>query len=447
MNRALYLKIGTIALLVLVLVVPFGLVADLVAERRGLRDRVVQEIAQSSTGVQRLEGIALIVPCSESFDETETLDGGRTITRTRNRSCDLYILPETLAIDAAIDTEFRYRGIYRALLYRAKLRVSGTFTLTPQAAAPDARRRWGEPRLAVGIGEIRGIRSAPQLQWNGRTVAFAAGTSKAPWARGIQAAVSANVVQGETIAFAFPLDLAGMERIEIVPAAGQLRTHLASAWPHPSFIGQHLPESRSISASGFDAQWRTTDLGTNIRQAFQRCAGGKCEDYAASAFGVAFIQTVDAYQQAYRAVRYGILIVGLTFAVFFLYEILVGSRVHPVQYALVGFALAVFFLLLIALSEHVAFALAYLIAATSCIGLVALYVRYVLGGWARAAVVGALLAVLYLAMFVVLGSEDYALLMGSLLTFAALSAFMLLTRRLDWYSLGGRGATPPAAVR
>jgi len=433
------IKAGVIVGLLLLVIVPLSMVSDLVGERRGLRDRVVQEVALSSTGVQRLDGVALIVPCTETYHETETLESGRSVTRTRTRSCDLTLLPERIALAGRIETDFRYRGIYRVLAYRSELRIEGEFRIPAAAPVPaGVNRAWETPRVVVGIAEIRGIRSTPKLEWNDAAVTFEAGTGKAPWARGIQAAVAADVVRGETVPFALALDVAGMERLEIVPAAGQVEVKLRSAWPHPSFVGRYLPESRTISAEGFDALWRTSDLGTNVRQAFQRCVQGKCEDYAGNALGVTFLQTVDVYQQAYRAVRYGLLFVLLTFSAFFLYEVLCGLRVHPVQYGLVGAALSIFFVLLIALSEHIAFVRAYAIAASACIALIGAYVRYVLGSWKRAATLTVLLAALYGAMFMVLGSEDYALLMGAFLLFAALAAFMLLTRRLDWYGVAAR---------
>jgi inner membrane protein len=156
---------------------------------------------------------------------------------------------------------------------------------------------------------------------------------------------------------------------------------------------------------------------------------------------------VDIYQKSYRAVHYGYLFVALTFALFFLYEVLAGLRVHPVQYGLVGIALTAFYVLLIALAEHIAFGWAYLAAASACVLLIGVYVRCVLGGLGRAQAMTSLMSALYASLYLVLGSEDYALLMGALLLFAVLAAFMLATRNLDWYALPGRmGALTRGAV-
>jgi inner membrane protein len=251
---------------------------------------------------------------------------------------------------------------------------------------------------------------------------------------------------GGTGKLAMKLELAGMDRLDVVPAADDAEIVLRSPWPHPSFVGRFLPETRTVSDRGFEALWRVTGLATNIRDAFQRCGEGKCEEYAASAFGVSLMPGVDVYQQSYRAVHYGLLFVVLTFALFFLYEVLAGLRVHPIQYALVGFALTAFYVLLIALAEHIAFGWAYLAAAAACVLLIGVYVRCVLGSFGRAAAMSALMCSLYGSLYMVLGSEDYALLMGALLLFAVLAAFMLATRRLDWYTLPTRLATLQQAV-
>lgn len=447
MNRALLIKIGAIVVLALMLIVPLHSVSDLVAERRALHNEVLAELARSGAGPQRIDGIALILPCTDAWEETETLDNGRIRVRQQTRPCDVHVLPERLGITGELDTELRRRGIYAGLTYRARLRMEGTFQVPVVAAPALVRRTWGSPRLVLGISDVRGIAGVPSLAWDGVKTPFAAGIGSAPWAQGIHADVAVDPTEGGPASFVLGLRLAGMDRLELVPSAGEVSMSLSSAWPHPSFVGRFSPEARTVADAGFEASWRTTDLGTGVRQAFQRCVRGKCEDYVANTMGVRLLQSVDVYQRAYRAAHYGLLFVVLTFALFFLYEVLSGLRVHPLQYALVGLALVAFFLLLLALVEHLPFAAAYLLAAAACIGLIAIYVRFVLATRARAAALAGLLCALYVALYVVLGSEDYALLMGALLLFAALAAFMLLTRRLDWYALSPPGVPAPRDMR
>src|SRR5690606_11281872 len=195
-----------------------------------------------------------------------------------------------------------------------------TCALPISTPAPPAgvRRTWGTPHVALGIADVRGIASVPVLGWNGTPSAFEAGAGRAPWIQGIHADVPVDPRLGGQASFMLELDLTGMQRLEIVPAAGEVTVSLRSSWPHPSFTGRFLPESRSTSDAGFEAAWRTSDLGTNVRQAFQRCVSAKCDEYLGTGFGVSLIQPVDVYQRAYRALHYGILFVALTFALFFL---------------------------------------------------------------------------------------------------------------------------------
>lgn len=223
---------------------------------------------------------------------------------------------------------------------------------------------------------------------------------------------------------------------------------LNSSWPHPSFVGRFLPDQTHVSAQGFTSRWRVSDLATGGDDGVlsEKLSGNSGERYAtarhvnmsglATTLGVSLLDPVDNYTQADRAVRYGFMFVLLTFGGFFLFEARKGQRIHSIQYLLVGFAVTLFFLLLVALSEHVVFAQAYLIAATACVGLLTAYGRYVLGHWGRAAVFGSAYVLFYGGMYVLLSSEDYAFLMGAWLVFGLLALAMFMTRKLDWHRFG-----------
>ena len=241
------------------------------------------------------------------------------------------------------------------------------------------------------------------------------------------------------------VELDGMERISFIPTGRETRVKLDAAWPHPSFFGKFSPQSK-ITASNFSADWQTSFFSTDAKQAYATCAnGGKCDEFTANEFGVSFIQPANLYLQLERSAKYGFLFVGLTFAAFFLFEVLKSLAVHPLQYGLVGLSLAMFFVLLVSLSEHLGFARAYALASTACVGLIVVYLSAVLGTWRRALGIGGLLAGLYGVLYMLLKSEDYALLMGSLFLFALLAAVMLATRRINWYALGRRAAPDAAA--
>jgi inner membrane protein len=211
-----------------------------------------------------------------------------------------------------------------------------------------------------------------------------------------------------------------------------------------------LPDAGTkVSRDGFAAQWRTSHFATNLSQLHQRCVQSRqCDAFNQHSLTVSFVQPVDLYQTVERSVKYGFLFIGLTFAAFFLFEVLKRLAIHPVQYALVGLALAIFFLLLISLSEHLGFAAAYLIASASCVALNGYYVAHVLKSVRRGALFGLALSALYGLLYVLLRVEDHALLMGSMLVFACVASAMVATRRVDWYTLAANpSATAPPAGR
>ena len=201
---------------------------------------------------------------------------------------------------------------------------------------------------------------------------------------------------------------------------------------------------RKLDASGFTAQWTTTFFSTNLEEALHRCEEpASCEEFTGRRLGVSFVDPVDQYLKTDRAIKYALLFITLTFAGFFLFEVLKRLSVHPVQYGLVGAALALFYLLLLSLSEHVGFAAAYLLSSAGCVGLIAFYVTHILRSLVWGLRFGCGLALLYGCLYALLSADDYALLMGSLLLFAVLAAVMTLTRNVNWSTLVARDATGP----
>ena len=310
----------------------------------------------------------------------------------------------------------------------------------------------GRAQLVLGIQDTRGIRDGVKLEWDGApTVLYPGSVDAAGTPNGIHAdlgVLSSNKTSA-TREFRIALSLLGTERLDIVPVGATTTVALSSAWPHPSFTGRILPDAgMKVSSEGFAAQWRTSHFATNLSQLHQRCVQSKqCDAFNQHSLTVSFVQPVDLYQTVERSVKYGFLFIGLTFAAFFLFEVLKRLSIHPVQYALVGLALAIFFLLLISLSEHLGFTTAYAIASASCVTLNGYYVAHVLKSIRRGALFGLALSALYGLLYVLLRMEDHALLMGSLLVFACVASAMVATRRVDWYAVAANPSLPedPAA--
>jgi inner membrane protein len=438
--RGLIYKIVTAGLLMAVLLFALGAIHNLVGERQTLRDQVVQDIARSSSYQQQLTGPVVVAPYRRVIREWQSQENStQRVLKLRTVSGQLYFLPETFKLDGEIKTELRARGIYQARLYHANNKISGVFELPANyGITEDVADYQFEPAyLAIGISDIRGIESALTLQLNGQPVKFSPGTRAELLGAGVHAPLALNTSSSSTrVEFALSLQLQGTQQFDITPVGRDTQVTLRSDWPHPGFIGDYLPAERNITDQGFSAQWQTSFFSTNLQEILSKCnPASECAELKAQHFGVSFVDPVDQYLQSERAIKYALLFIALTFASFFLFEVLRKLQIHPIQYGLVGLALAMFYLLLISLAEHIGFALAYGISATACVALLGYYIGHVLQHYLRGLGFGAALALLYGLLYGLLSAEDYALLMGALLVFALLGAVMVLTRKVNWFSL------------
>lgn len=439
---ALALKIATLAVLSLLLIIAIASIAGLVDERQSWAASVRDDIARTAYGPQTLVGPVLIVP----WERVTTLPArGTDEARTSRESGQVIVTPQMFEISAMLESDTRSRGIYDARLYNGDVSGTARFRIPPRFGLAESSEpyRFGPASLVLSVSDVRGIKRLDAAKVNNRNVDWEPGTQTWMHGGGTLMANVGTLAPGAELAVELSLRIGGMEQLSIVPVGDESRVDIESAWPHPAFVGQFLPEERSVTDEGFTARWMTTRFSTDVAgRLLKGCdQGWNCAELPT--LGVALIQPVDVYQQTERAIKYAILFIGLTFAAFFLLEVIKGLAIHPMQYLLVGSALAMFFLLLLSLAEHIDFAAAYAVAAIACVVLIAVYLQAVLGSVSGAVLSGALLGGLYGLLFLVLRSEDYALLMGSSLVFAVLGVAMLLTRRVDWYRVGER---LPAAV-
>ncbi|MGF6224547.1 cell envelope integrity protein CreD [Pseudomonas frederiksbergensis] len=447
MNRSLTLKLGAIALLILLLLIPLLMINGVIQERQQLRDGVLEDIARSSSYSQQLSGPLMVVPYRKTVRTWKTNEKtNQRYQDVREERGRLYFLPERFELDGQVQTELRARGIYEARLFHADNHISGHFSVPAQLGIKEdfADYRFDQPFLAVGISDIRGIENALKLELNGQSLDFVPGSQVRWLGEGVHVTLPAlDTRQATELAFGFDLRLQGTGQLQVLPVGKTSKVSLAANWPHPSFIGNYLPAQREITDQGFTANWQTSFFSTNLQEALNSCvSGGQCEAFSGRSFGVSFIDPVDQYLKSDRAIKYALLFIVLTFAGFFLFEVLKSLAVHPVQYALVGVALAFFYLLLLSLSEHIGFASAYLLSASGCVALIGFYVCHVLHSVRHGLSFSTGLAALYGLLYGLLSAEDYALLMGSLLLFGLLGVFMVLTRKLDWYGIGQKTAKP-----
>ncbi|RZZ83471.1 cell envelope integrity protein CreD [Pseudoxanthomonas winnipegensis] len=431
----LLLRLAIAGALVLALLIPLSMIRSLIAERTAYREQAVERVALSSAGAQRLVGPLRALPYVDVREQAWTDDTGHARTRQVRSEGTLLQAPLSLQVGGQLRPQTRRVGLFDVPTYVWNGQLSAQFSTALPPAPAGAVRRYGTPYLVLGLRDVRGLQGAPGLRVDGAALRLQPGTRAFNAHLAGVSALLPEVVDGRvpgrsvTLSFA----LAGTQALEVVPVADDSRVRLASPWPHPAFGGDFLPVQRTVGARGFDAQWAVSSLASQAQAQLQQLQsdGGTQLD----ALRVELVDPVDAYTLADRACKYGLLFVLLTFVGFGLLELVRRVRIHPLQYLLVGLALAMFFLLLFSLSEHIAFWLAYLIAAGACIGVQFVYLAGVLrspwlaGGFALA------LTALYGALYGLLMSEDNALLMGSLLLFAILAAIMWITRRIDWYAL------------
>ena len=421
MTLAAATKTIVIGLLALVLLVPVLMIQGLISERQARRNEAVTNIAEGWGKRQSLAGPYLFVPYERHWTEIrrETVDGRlREVRNDRSESKVLRV--PAAAVAWTIDTEVSEKayGIYKARLYTAKLRARGSIDVAPRARFEDStsRYKWGTARLVLGVSDPLGIRAASG------SYDFSPGSGDAARPGGLHALLP-DFQFGQLLPFAIDLELGGSEAFSLAPLGADATVAMRANWPHPSFQGRFLPAGHEIRADGFNASWKISRLAAQ---------GGE------EGILVSFIEPVGLYQQLERASKYGFLFIGLTFGAFLLFELMRRLAIHPVQYALVGLGIAMFFLLLTALSEHIDFSAAYATATFACVGLIATYLTWVLRSVRVAAAFGGALAALYAALYALLKAEDYSLLGGSLLLFGLLAAVMLATRTVDWYALTAR---------
>jgi len=426
-------RLMIIGALVLILLVPVGMIKGIIHEREMRQREVTSEVSGKWGREQTIAGPILTVPY-----DVHTPDGnGKMITTVSHA----HLLPEQLTVNGTVKPEIRYRGIYKAVLYNGELQIDGDFRSDGLGelgiAAGDIH--WNEATVSVGLPDLRGVKENNLVSWNDETFPINSGIPVAPV---MDSGVSARVplaAGSQLQRFSMKLNLNGSGQLNFVPLGKVTTVQLSSPWKDPSFSGLFLPDKRQVTPQGFTAGWKILHLNRNYPQQWT----GKNEKVLESSFGAKFFCPVDEYQKSMRSAKYAVLFIGLTFVAFFLTEVTNRTRVHPVQYLLIGFAICLFYLLLLSIAEHAGFAAAYLIAASGSVLLVTGYSRGILRSSTMAVTVGALMASLYGFLYVTLQQEDFALLFGSIGMFVVLGAVMYLTRKIDWYGMATSDATLP----
>lgn len=433
LRRSQLLRVLLIGFLVLLLQIPIAMISGLIGARRATRDEAVAEVTRTWGREQTVIGPAIAVPYLKRWVEQKD---GQTIPRSAEHA--LILLPEALAIDGTVETEVRYRGIFNVPVYRMTAMMKGRFAPASLQgrgiAAEDVR--WDRAQLWLAISDARAIQNQASLAWEGREIGFVAGTGEhGGGLEGIHVAIDAAAARSGG-AFVIPLTLNGSSEAGFAPFGRETTVRLTSNWPDPSFQGNWLPARREVTAKGFEAHWSIPSLGRNYPQSWTSDTSVPRDTITASVFGFSLLTPIDPYRMAERSVKYETLFLLFTFLSLWLFEVLARTRIHSLQYLLVGAAMCVFYLLELSLAEHLGFGVAYFFASAAVVALIAYYCAAILQGAGRAAVVGCIVAGLYGFLYVLLRNQDYALLVGSIGLFLVLAVVMTLTRKVDWGRVG-----------
>jgi inner membrane protein len=424
-KRAFFLGVLT-----LILLIPLGMIGDLVHERESRKSEVESEITSQWGGPQTVLGPILAVPYRYNTE------AGATATQ-RTAVAYLFFLPKTLDIDATAKAERRAKSIYQVLVFGGTARLTGSFVGIARSRPdiPPEAIDWSGAKLLVGMSDLSDLRTIHVAVNQQPPVAADAVEQQSLLSSSVAAPtpLSAADLQ-KPVDFTIDLEFRGSSALNFAPLGDATRIGLVTDWPHPDFSGRSLPDDRTITAQGFTAHWTVGAVARGFPASW-RLGEVNPEALWSTAVGVTLVEPGDVHQQTDRILKYGLLVIGLTFATIFVNGLISRRRVHPIQYLLVGAALCLFYLLLLSLAEQIGFAAAYIIASAADIAMIAWYAWRTMSrglGYATAL----LLAALQTYMYMLLQMEDYALLSGTVALFLALLAAMVATRNIDWYRIG-----------
>ena len=420
LKNSVSLKITVIGIIILLMLIPSGLIKNLMNERQYRLKESFNEVTSKWGGRQEINGLVITVPCIETIGK-----GEKKTYYTRY----LHILPDQLNVTGNISPEKLHRGIFNVLVYNTKLNINGWFD---PASLPDYQYSgceilWDKAKISLGITDPKGINKNILIKWNSKDINVVPGIENC---RLIDKGVhfSAKINPKEKYNFSFQLDINGSGLLQIVPVGKETNVHLSSIWEHPQFDGAYLPKNRNINDKGFIADWTVLEHNREFPQIWFDNS-----NVYQSSFGVELIEPVDIYQKSIRAVKYSMLFIILTFLVFLFSELILNKKAHPIQYIMVGAALCVFFSLLIALSEHIHFNLAYIIASVTIISMISLFSMSVFQNTKISIIVSVILVLLFSFLFVILQLMDYSLIIGNIGLVIVLAIIMYVSRKIDWY--------------
>lgn len=424
-SKSTSLKLLVIGFIALILLIPQALITDLIHERQARLEETENEVTGKWSRAQTVIGPYLALPYHH-YREVQSNGENKVIKELKTA----YFLPDILDIKGELQAESLHRGIFDVVVYRGDIQLKADFgAITPEKLDITVDQiLWDQASFLISVSDLRGIGENPDLKFDGIPLISEPFTDTQSSIKGLQFPVSLDSLS-KNFSFYGNLKLKGSKDFKVVPLGKTTSLNLRGNWPSPSFQGEFLPEKRMLNEGGFESTWKILHFNRPFGQEFT----SSLPDFQESAFGLSLKMPVDQYQQSIRTSKYAILIIILSFLALFLMEVFTKKRIHPLQYTLIGFALVLYYTLLIALSEQLGFTTAYLLASLATIGLLSFYAKSLFTQLKTTGIFTGILTVFYIFIFVIIKQQDYALLIGSIGLFVTLGMTMFISRKIDWY--------------
>jgi len=426
------IKLIVIGFIILLLLIPLALVQDLMRERSDRQFEAINEVSQTWGQEQTVSGPFITVPY---YQKVRLANGQESVSLEKSFA---HFLPEKLQVNAQVNTETRSRGIYDVVVYTTQVTLDGVFK-SPDISILNGvdTALWNEAIVSLGISDLHNLGDLLVLDWNGEKINLSPGVGNSELIEsGVSSPLKLEAISaGKEYKFSITFSLRGSQGIYFMPLGKETNVHLAGNWASPSFQGAFFP-THNITENNFTADWKVIFLNRNYPQEFSGVPSG----FSESRFGMSLFVPVSDYQKNQRSAKYAVLIIALTFMVFFFVQVLNKVRVHGIQFVLVGLALCLFYVLLLSFTEHVGFNIAYLLSCIMTIGLVSLYVKAIFKNNRLSMLNFLFMFLIYLFVFVIIQLEQYSLLVGSIGLFAVLAVAMYLSRNITWGDSLAKGA-------
>lgn len=438
LKKSITARMLMVGFLVIILLIPLSYIGSLINERTYRQNEVINEINDKWGNNVLVYGPILKLPY-KTFIETNIFNE-KTKTYLKETQTQIqyaYIFPEVLKSDVKVNSKKLKRGNFESAVFTTNMNFDG-FYIPTDLSTKDIKNEdiiWDKATIIIQTSNLKGIKSELNLKLNNETYTFQTNYEDSK-SNSTLDVLESNYINPEAFSkktntsFNFSIAFNGSQQIEIIPIGKTTTMQMSSNWADPSFMGNYLPndETKSITKEGFKADWKVL----HINRAFSQQHINKIPNLSTFAFGTKFVVLVDEYQKSERSAKYGFLVIGLTFLVFFLIQTLSKIDIHPFQYLMIGLALIMFYTLLVSISEHSNFLNAYIIAGSSVVILITLYSKSILKTFKFPLFIGGSLTALYTFIYVIIQLENYALLVGSIGLFLILATVMYVSRKIDW---------------